>query len=104
MLKKHVGMRPLKNCFLNDRFLTDYHHWPVYLNGLALYHTCRFFVHPKKYGFRQYYTDNVALSDTGGIFSQLVQISSSEALLQLTKLSPTVATAPNSTGTATQMS
>ena len=81
-------MRPFKKLLSNDRFLTDYHHWPVYFNGLALYHTCRFVVQQKKYGFRQYYTDNVALSDTGGIFSQLVQISSSEAPLQLTKLSP----------------
>ena len=35
---------------------------------------------------------------------QVVQMSWSEASLQLTKLSPTEATAPNSTGTATQIS
>lgn len=39
-----------------------------------------------------------------GIWPQPVQISLSETSLQLTKVSPTVATAPNSTGTAAQMS
>lgn len=41
---------------------------------------------------------------TGGTWSQPVQMSLSDTSLQLTKVSPTVATAPNSTGTATQMS
>lgn len=50
------------------------------------------------------YSAGVTGSVISGIFSQVVQISCSEAPLQLTKLSPTVATAPNSTGTATQIS
>ena len=39
-----------------------------------------------------------------GTASQAVQISSAEAPPQLTKASPTVASAPNATGTDTQMS
>lgn len=41
-------------------------------------------------------------SAIGGL-PQSVQISSAEAELQLTNASPTVAAAPNSTGTATQI-
>lgn len=56
----------------------------------------------KRHAIGEYYTTGVTVS--AGNFSQEVQISSSETPLQLTKLSPTVATAPNSTGTATQIS
>ena len=59
---------------------------------------------PRLTGKNGNHTSGTMGSGRGGSFSQLVQMSSSEAPLQLTKLSPTVATAPNSTGTATQIS